>query len=258
MQELQKVWFQEEVEKLTRAGETWVTVKAMKLAMNRMVAEQRRRMDERNKRLGLASGANAITAGAALNAADMDTGEVPMVKLGDASVAAPFTSKLPSIRSCVDVVRQGRCTLVSTIQMQQILALNCLIAAYSLSALFLDGVRSGEAQMIASGILLTVASLAFTYARPVQVSNPSPGRNPGRYPVNLSLPLAFWAMGMAWRGGATYTSIRYPHATSTEEWGCVCVCLLPSWVVHAVGLCTQRTDMSSSSLSPVSLRSSRR
>jgi magnesium-transporting ATPase (P-type) len=99
----------------------------------------------------------------------MDTGEVPMVKLGDASVAAPFTSKLPSIRSCVDVVRQGRCTLVSTIQMQQILALNCLIAAYSLSALFLDGVRSGEAQMIASGILLTVASLAFTYARPVQV-----------------------------------------------------------------------------------------
>ena len=53
---------------LTRAGDTWVTVKAMKLAMNRMVVEQRRRIDERNKRLGLSAGSNSITAGAALNA----------------------------------------------------------------------------------------------------------------------------------------------------------------------------------------------
>ena len=48
---------------------------------------------------------------------DMETGDLPMVKLGDASIAAPFTSKMPSIKSCVDIVRQGRCTLVSSIQM---------------------------------------------------------------------------------------------------------------------------------------------
>ena len=90
-----------------------------------------------------------------------------MVKLGDASIAAPFTSKLPSIRSCVDIVRQGHCTLVSTVQQQQILTLHCLISAYSMSVLSLEGSRSSEAQLIASGILLSTASIAFSFARPL-------------------------------------------------------------------------------------------
>ena len=95
-----------------------------------------------------------------------------MVKLGDASIAAPFTSKLPSIRSCVDIVRQGHCTLVSTVQQQQILMLHCLISAYSLSALSLEGSRSSETQMIASGLLLTVASFAFSFAKPLDRLSP--------------------------------------------------------------------------------------
>merc|ERR1719465_49119 len=96
----------------------------------------------------------------------------PMVKLGDASIAAPFTSKLPSIRSCVDIIRQGHCTLVSTVQQQQILMLHCLISAYSLSALSLDGSRASEPQLIASGLLLSVASIAFSFARPLDRLSP--------------------------------------------------------------------------------------
>merc|ERR1719409_1693207 len=97
---------------------------------------------------------------------EMDVG-APMVKLGDASIAAPFTSKLASIRSCLDIIRQGHCTLVSTVQQQQILMLHCMISAYSLSALSLDGSRASEPQLIASGLLLSCASIAFSFALPL-------------------------------------------------------------------------------------------
>ena len=52
---------------------------------------------------------------------------------------------------------QGHCTLVSTVQQQQILMLHCMISAYSLSALSLDGSRASEPQLIASGMLLSCA-----------------------------------------------------------------------------------------------------
>lgn len=92
----------------------------------------------------------------------------PIVKLGDASMASPFTAKHASVAPTTDIIRQGRSTLVTTLQMFKILGLNCLATAYVLSVMNLDGVKLGDIQATISGVFTAAFFLFISHARPLQ------------------------------------------------------------------------------------------
>lgn len=89
-------------------------------------------------------------------------------KLGAASIAAPFVSKRPTISSCIDIIRFGRATLSSTMDLFKILSLSSLISAYSMSALFIENVKFGDFQITVVSIFIACSFMALNWAKPIR------------------------------------------------------------------------------------------
>jgi cation-transporting ATPase 13A1 len=130
-------------------------------------------------------------ADAELSLSDQDPS---LVRLGDASIASPFTSKRATIECVLAIVCQGRCTLVSMIQIFKILAVLCLVSAYMLSSLYLHGVKQGDAQMTVSGILTAALFFLTSRANPLEtLSKKRPPRGVFELKPILSIGLQFAA-----------------------------------------------------------------
>ena len=94
------------------------------------------------------------------------------LKMGDATIAAQFTVKSGSLEGVLDIIRQGRCAL-ATVQMNfKTTALNCLVGAYSMTALTLNGVRSSNSQLIASSLLQTAILMNISKSKQLKQISP--------------------------------------------------------------------------------------
>lgn len=119
--------------------------------------------------------------------------ELNHVGLGDASVASPFTSRVTSIKCTTDVLQRGRCTLVTMNQIYKILGVNCLVNALVLSTLHLAGVKQGDTQLTAVGIVVAGLFFFVTKGQPLnKLSRHRPPSSVLSKQVLLSIALQFF------------------------------------------------------------------
>ena len=98
--------------------------------------------------------------------------EIDQMELGDASIASPFTSRQVSIVCCKNVIQQGRCTLVTMLQIYKILGINCLVNAMVLSTLSIHGAKQGDRQLTVLGTVVAALFFFVTRAKPLETLSP--------------------------------------------------------------------------------------
>eukprot|EP00921_Rhytidocystis_pertsovi_P002401 GHVQ01004101.1.p1 GENE.GHVQ01004101.1~~GHVQ01004101.1.p1 ORF type:complete len:1226 (+),score=142.92 GHVQ01004101.1:65-3742(+) len=138
----------------------------------------------------------------------------PIVRLGEASIASPFTYKGNCIRCIPFILRSGRATLATVIMMYKLMALNSLVTAFALSVLTLDGVKLGDLQSSVEGVFAAILHLMLSKSRPAEQLSPiHPVRSIFDPTVLFSLvaqtTVHFATLILGWRMAASYRPWNY-------------------------------------------------
>lgn len=95
-------------------------------------------------------------------------GQAPLVRLGDASIASPFTYKGDNVKCSSHVLRCGRATLATVLMMYKIMGLNSVVSAFAMSVLTLDGVKLGDAQTAAESLFVSMCFFLVSRSTPAK------------------------------------------------------------------------------------------
>lgn len=139
---------------------------------------------------------------------------LPLVKLGEASIASPFTYKGSDIKCVKDIISCGRCALSKVIMMYKLMIINSLITAFSVSILTLDGVKIGDVQTTAISLVYTALVVLMSKATPLEtMSNYCPPNSLFNPSVILSLIVQvvvhFTVLIYGWKLAASFRSDDY-------------------------------------------------
>lgn len=121
--------------------------------------------------------------------ADLD-GMMPLVRLGDASIASPFTYKGDTVKCCLQILRCGRATLSTVLMMYKIMGLNSVLSAFAMSTLTLDGVKFGDGQATIESIYISACFFLVSRNAPAKkLARQEPISSVFHWSVLLSLGL---------------------------------------------------------------------
>merc|ERR1712137_1209595 len=117
-------------------------------------------------------------------------GGPPIVRLGDASIASPFTYKGDSVKCSLHILRCGRATLSTVLMMYKIMGLNSMMSAFAMSVLTLDGVKLGDGQTAVESIFTSACFFLVSRSAPAkQLAKQHPISSVFAWPVMLALGL---------------------------------------------------------------------
>eukprot|EP00933_Yihiella_yeosuensis_P005411 TRINITY_DN10991_c0_g1_i1.p1 TRINITY_DN10991_c0_g1~~TRINITY_DN10991_c0_g1_i1.p1 ORF type:complete len:1210 (+),score=234.21 TRINITY_DN10991_c0_g1_i1:50-3679(+) len=94
--------------------------------------------------------------------------QAPLVQLGDASIASPFTYKGDSVKCGLYILRHGRATLCTVLMMYKIMGINSVMSAFAMSALTLDGVKLGDSQTAAESLFSSMCFFLVSRSAPAK------------------------------------------------------------------------------------------